>query len=140
MIRPAALDDVEGRCLSAMDEQALLSQIGGMLDMHSTQIQQEVAQVRQEVDEKFAVQDIRIDEKPAAQNTYMHAIIQEVLQAIGEQFTAFKGGIIREMRVLFGNIEGRGIRVLEEESAVGRATLADHEVRITHQEETVGTR
>ena len=103
-----------------MDEQALLSQIGGMLDMHSTQIQQEVAQVRQEVDEKFAVQDIRIDEKPAAQNTYMHAIIQEVLQAIGEQFTAFKGGIIREMRVLFGNIEGRGIRVLEEESDVGK--------------------
>jgi len=108
-------------------------------------IRQEVADFRREVDERFAAQDARIDEKLAAQNAHTGAIVQEVLQAIGEQLVESKGDIIQEVGVLFENTEGQRIRLLEEETDAGRDMLADHEVRITdleeaaHTQETVGT-
>lgn len=110
-----------------MENHELLQEIAKMMAEQS-------AQLRQEMQEGFATQEARNDEKFAAVLSQVGQVTSEIVQGIGEQLDDFRTEIVREVRTLAENIEGKKIRVLADESKVHGKTLANHEERIVHLE------
>ena len=113
----------------------------------------QTAQVAEMVDEKLAAQEARMDQKFADLKASHSADIKEVIRTIHDLDKSVEDEMAKIKKVLRNDLpkdlkreisflveqkEGRKIESLYEESQAHKATLGDHEARITELEEAAG--